>query len=80
MHNSPGLLSLSSPSNSRDAAFSLEVERLLHQMDEDRDGCVSFDEFTRYMAAVSLIDAAPIPAAPIPASPTPTPSPPAVQT
>ena len=75
MHNSPGLLSLSFPSNSRDAAFSSEVERLLHQMDEDRDGCVSFDEFTRYMAAVSLIDAAPIPA-----SPTPTPSPPAVQT
>ena len=32
-----------------------EVKRMLHQMDEDKDGHVSFEEFTRYMAAVALI-------------------------
>ena len=52
-------LSLSSSSVQDSVGFSSEVRRLLHQMDEDRDGRVSFEEFTHYMAAVSLIQTTP---------------------
>ena len=67
-------------SNTHAATFTSEVQRLLHQMDEDRDGSVSFDEFTHYMAAVSLIEATPGPRRQPPALQSePPPSPPPVQ-
>ena len=69
-------------SNAQDSAgFSSEVKQLLHKMDEDKNGYVSFEEFTHYLAAISLIDSSPetppsLPSSsPLPSLPPPTPPP-----
>ena len=68
-------------SNAQDSAgFSSEVKQLLHKMDEDKNGYVSFEEFTHYLAAISLIDSSPEtppslpPSSPPPSLPPPSPS------
>lgn len=42
--------------NSHSETMSTEIKKLLSEMDEDNDGSVSFDEFARYVAALSLTD------------------------